>query len=616
MTEFPGGYVGKILEVDLSSRSFEERPLSEALARDFVGGRGMAARLFCDIVSPKVDPLHEDNAVVIATSPATGTQAPTSGRGHMVFKSPLTGTIGSSNSGGDWAANLKAAGCDALILRGRAATPTVLSIDGDPQSGIRVAFHDASDLWGMDVPHATDALLDRPEWKGARALVIGPAGEKLIRFASVMNEKNRAYGRGGPGAVFGSKNLKGVLVRGTGKTSVADPQTFKAGLDHAMYKIRGAPGTKRILRELGTAGLVNLINWIDMLPKHNFQSTRHAQADLDRMCGEAIADTILEKPGGCHKCPIMCARITRVGDQRGEGPEYETVVLIGPLLDIYDLPDIARLNYMANELGVDTMSLGGTLAAAMECAEKGFSSGAPLDAAPKFGDPAPLYDLVRDIAARKGIGDALAEGSARYAAACGASELAMTVKGLELPAYDPRASYTQALGYMTSPTGACHLRGGYAVSLAFFGGAKEIPRFSIRQSPMAVSNVQNLGIIQDTSGLCRFTGYAFGMDVLARLISGAAGMDFSVERLETVAQRVATLERVFNNGAGFTANDDTLPQRFQTEAIETDGAQRLVSPDTIRRLRESFYEIRGWDAHGVPRAETLQRLGLAAPAGV
>lgn len=580
--------------------------------REYVGGRGLAARLFCDRVSPSADPLGDGNDVVIATAPLSASSAPTSGRGHMVFKSPLTGTIGSSNSGGEWAAHLKAAGYDAVVVSGRAKHPVLIRIDGErPELSDRVTIIDARGVWGQDVHSTSDTLLGAPESKGFRGLFIGPAGERLVRFAAVMNEKNRAYGRGGPGAVFGSKNLKGIIVRGSMKTAIADREIFDAGLKHAMYKIRAAPGTKRILRELGTAGLVNLINWIDMLPRRNFRTTVHDQADLDRMCGEAIADTILEKPGGCYRCPMMCARHTSVGGHRGEGPEYETVVLLGPALDIYDLNAITTLNYLANELGMDTISLGGTLAAAMECAELGLLKGDGFNGRPpRFGEIAGLHGLVRGIAMREGAGDLLAEGSLRMASECGAPQLSMSVKGLEIPGYDPRASFTQALGYITSPTGACHLRGGYAVSLAFFGGSKEIPRFSLRQSPMAVHNVQNLGIIQDSAGICRFTGYAFGMDVIARLLTGATGLDFSVEKLETAARRTAALERVFNNAAGFTAADDTLPPRFRTEPIVTEGVERVVSEENIKTLRESLYEIRGWDSEGRPLAETLAQLGI------
>ncbi len=602
-----------MLYIDMSSLTSEERDTPESLVRDYIGGRGMAARMLCDLVPAGCDPLGEDNAIIIATSAPTGTNAPTAGRGHMVFKSPLTGTIGSSNSGGDWAAHLKSAGYDALVILGRANKPTLISIDGAEDGGpAKVTFEDAGGVWGLDVHKTSDTILGSPERKGSRGLFIGPAGERLVRIAAVMNEKNRAYGRGGPGAVFGSKNIKGIIARGSRKTTIADKETFDAGRNHALYKLRASPSTKRIMRELGTAGLVNLINWIDMLPRRNYSSTVHDQSDLDRMCGEAIADTVLEKAGGCYRCPIMCARHTRTPNGRsGEGPEYETVVLLGPVLDIYDLPLITEINYLCNELGMDTISLGGTLGAAMECAERGILPDLPGADKLRFGNIDGLLDVVNSIATREGVGDLLAEGSARMTASLGEPGLAMAVKGLEMPAYDPRASYTQALGYMTSPTGACHLRGGYAVSLAFFGGSKEIPRFSIRQSPMAVFNVQNVGIIQDSSGMCRFTGYAFGLDVLARLLSGSSGFDFSVEKLEFIARRIATLERLFNNAAGFTEDDDTLPPRFQTEPLHTDGADRVMSPELIRTLREAYYEISGWDKAGRPKPETIEKFGIA-----
>ncbi len=609
MEEVIKGYSGITLFIDLSSRTVEERDIPQDILEKYIGGRGLATRLLMDNMPASADPLGPDSVVVIATTPITATNAPTTGRGHMVFKSPLTGTIGSSNSGGEWGAHLKRTGYDAVVICGVSAKPVIVFIDGGGADSVR--FLDADEFWGVDVHKTSDAVLGSEERKGARGLFIGPAGERLVRFAAVMNEKNRAYGRGGPGAVFGSKKLKGLIVRGSRKMEPVNPDVFEAGRKHALYRLKAAPSTKRIMRALGTAGLVNLINWINMLPRHNFSTTIHEQTDLDKMSGEAIAEKILEKPGGCYRCPIMCTRHTRVGDQTGEGPEYETVVLLGPVLDIYDLETITTVNYLANELGMDTITLGGTIGAAMECLESGALGSDRLGKYKlAFGETGGLHDLVRAIAERDGIGDLLAEGSQRLTAECGAPQLSMSVKGLELPAYDPRASYTQALGFMTSPTGACHLRGGYSVSLAFFGGAKEIPRFSLRQSPLAVRNVQNSGIIQDSAGICRFTGYSFGMDVTARMLSGATGLDLSVEKLESAAIRISTAERLFNNAAGFTADDDSLPERFQKEPIHTDGADRVVSPENIKKLREGYYTISGWDSEGRPTSATLEHLGV------
>jgi aldehyde:ferredoxin oxidoreductase len=600
-----GGYHGRVLEVDLSRGSIESKPLDPETAGNYFGGRGLATRLFCDQVDPACDPLGPDNVIALAVSPLVGTNAPTAGRGHMVFKSPLTQAIGSANSGGSWAVAFKGCGYDALLVKGRAKEPVMLDIR---EGGVEIV--PAGRLWGKNVHETTEQLCaEAGPGEHPRVLCIGPAGENLVRIAAVMNERNRAYGRAGPGAVFGSKKLKAIRVSGRLKTGLKNREQYQSGYDQALYLMRQAPITKRLLKELGTAGLVKLINIIDMLAHKNFLDTTHAAEDLDRMSGEAIRDRILEKAGACHGCPLACQRHTRVGDKKGEGPEFETVVLMGPLCGIYELEAITLANYKCNELGIDTMSFGGTLACAMELFEKGIilkeeTAGLELN----FGNASVLEKMVEMVAYRRGIGDKLAEGSARLAAFYEHPELSMTVKGLEIPAYDPRASFTQALGYMTSPTGACHLRGGFAVSLAFFGGAKEIPRFSLQQAPVAVRNVQNLGIIQDSLGICRFTGFAFSAEPWARMASGVTGLDFSTVKLEELANRVAALERLFNLAAGLRAEDDTLPDRFSEIPIIVSGKERLIAKSAIEKMRSDYYAVRGWDEKGRPSAELLKSL--------
>ena len=604
MGESGYGFHGRVLEVDLTKGDARALPLDPGLVELYLGGRGLATRLFYEAVDPGCDPLGPDNVVVIAASPLVGTSAPTSGRGHMVFKSPLTGLIGSANSGGTWAVAFKAAGYDALVLKGRAAAPVTLDIS--PEA---VRIEPAASLWGLDVHAVTERLTEGAE-PGFRpkVLAIGPAGENLVRFAAVVNDRNRTYGRSGPGAVWGAKNLKAVRVRGRLKAAIKDKDRFQAGLDQAYHLMRQAPVTKRLMRELGTAGLVELIDLIKMLPHRNFQDCSHREEDLERISGETLARTLLERPGACHACPIGCQRHTRVpgggdggGEEKGEGPEYETTVLMGPVCGVYDLPAITRANYRCNELGLDTISFGGTVACAMELFEAGALTPAEtggLDL--RFGNAAALEPLARLTARREGFGDRLAEGSRRLAAACGRPGLSMSVKGLEIPGYDPRASFTQALGYMTSPTGACHLRGGYAVSLAFFGGAKEIPRFSLLQSPIAIRNMQNLGILQDCLGVCRFTGYAFAADPWSRMASGVTGLDFSTARLEEVENRVAVLERLFNLEAGLTPDDDRLPARFASTPVFIDGRERVVSEAAMAGMRRDYYRVREWDADGRP----------------
>ncbi len=613
MPDFPiSGYHGRILVADLTKGEVRTLPLDPDAALDYLGGRGLATRVLCDTIDPACDPLGPDNAFVVAASPLIGSTAPTAGRGHMVFKSPLTGFIGTSNSGGTWGAAFKAAGFDVLVVKGAASSPAMIDITAG-----RAEILPAGHLWGKTTHETNDVLAAASEpGSPARVLCIGPAGENLVRFASVANDRNRVYGRCGPGAVWGSKKLKAVRVRGREKTAVADPERYRAGLDQALYLMKQAPVTKRLLRDLGTAGLVELINLISMLPHRNFQDCLHRDEDVERISGETLARTLLEKAGSCHLCPIGCQRHTRVagrdgGEERGEGPEYETMVLMGPLCGIYDIEAITRANYRANELGLDTMSYGGTVACAMELAERGrIGRGETGGLDLSFGSADALESLVGLTARREGFGASLADGSHRLAAGRGLPECAMTVKRLEIPAYDPRASFTQALGYMTSPSGACHLRGGYAVSLAFFGGAREIPRFSLLQSPIAIRNMQNTGILQDSLGVCRFTGYAFSADPWARMVSGVTGRPFSVARLEEIENRVAALERLFNVGAGATAEDDALPARFADVPVLVGGRERRVTREDQERMRRDYYRVRGWDGAGRPTPELLRSLRI------
>ena len=601
------GYHGRILEIDLSGGGVTTRRLEPELLEAYLGGRGIATRLLYDEVDPGCDPLGPENVVVLATSPLVGTKAPTACRGHMTFKSPLTGVIGSANCGGSWAAYFKATGYDVLILKGRAPEPVMIDITPE---GVEISS--ATKLWGLDVHQTTDALLaEKEKPRDWRILCIGPAGENLVRISAVMNEKNRAYGRTGPGAVWGSKNLKAIRVQGKEKIGIEDAERFDAGLEQARYLLKAAPVTKRLLRDLGTVGLFKLIDIMEMLPHRNFQDNEHDEALLDQVSGETIRDNLLVKAGACLRCPIGCQRHTQVGDRTGEGPEYETTVMMGPACDIYDRHAITLAGYACNELGLDTISFGGTIACAMELFDRGHmtledTGGFDLS----FGGADQLEHLVRMMTFREGIGDALAEGSRRLATRFGHPELSMSVKGLEMPAYDPRSSFTQALGYMTSPTGACHLRGGYAVSLAFFGGNREIPRFSLRQSPIAIRNMQNHGIIQDTLGICRFTGFAFSTEPWSRIVSATTGLDFSVGRLEEAADRIAALERVFNIEAGVTPEDDALPPRFAQETVPVAGEEICVSEEVAERLRSDYYELQQWDEEGRPTDKLLRSLEI------
>jgi aldehyde:ferredoxin oxidoreductase len=597
-----------ILEINLSKNEITESFID---TRSWIGGRGLAVKLFTDRVDPGCDPLDAENVMVFAVSPLTGTSTPTAGRGHAVFKSPLTGVIGSSNSGGHWGKVFKSTGYDALVLTGAASKPVYITIsDRGNTVSERVKITDASDLWGRKIPDATESLINR-HGKKTSVLTIGSAGENKVRFASMMNECNRAFGRGGPGAVLGSKNVKAILVNGEKKTPVAEPGRFADILEQTRRILKVPPTTKSVLRELGTAGLVQLVNVMGMLPHRNFIDCTHDLSVLKNISGEAITEKILVKAGACYGCPIACQRHTKVDGKTGEGPEFETVVLMGALLDIYDLNAITLANYAANESGIDTMTLGGTLACAAELYEAGALSKADIDGLDlKFGNTSIYPEIVEIVSTRSGIGDLLAEGSRRFAQELGYPNAAMHVKGLEIPAYDPRGMHAQALGYMTSPTGACHLRGGYSILLAYFGGIREVPRFSIRQAAMTAKNQQDLGIIQDSVGVCRFTGFAAGVEYWTKTYASVTGEDVDREEMEQSAERIATLERIFNLKAGITRSDDNLPERFKNVSIKIDNGDRLISDSDRNRMLDDYYSIRGWDSDGIPLKKTCEKLEI------
>ncbi|MFW6124012.1 MAG: aldehyde ferredoxin oxidoreductase family protein [Acidobacteriota bacterium] len=606
MNEFKGGGVHKkLLEIDLTHSNFHIQKLDGSLLKNYIGGRALATRIFFDSVNPSCDPLSPENIVVLAASPLIGTSAPTAARGHMVFKSPLTGFIGSSNSGGTWARYLKSAGYDAVLIKGKSKKPVTIQIS--PES---VRFESAEKIWGYDVPKTTDAL--NRNLKKAPVLCIGPAGENLVKFSSVMNDKNRAYGRGGPGAVFGSKNLKAIRVSGNEKTPIEKKEVFKAGKEQAEYIMKASPITKRLLKELGTAGFLKLINVMEMLPRNNFQDNVHPDHKIDEISGEKIKKNLLRRAGACFGCPIACQRHTSVNGQTGEGPEYETLVMLGPQCGIYNLKSITKANYLCNELGLDTISTGGTTACVMELFERGLINTQDTHGIKfSFGNSEILEQVIKQVVYRKGIGGQISEGSYRFADLFNQSSLSMSVKKLEIPAYDPRASFTQALGYMTSPTGACHLRGGYAVSLTFFGGTKEIPRFSRLQSPIAIRNMQNLGIIQDSLGICRFTGFAFSTEPWSRMLSGVTGYEYSSAEFVKIANRIAALERVFNLRAGLKYSDDSLPQRFSSQSLTVQGKNTALSEETQTQMREDYYKAREWSVpEGIPSQKVLETIEL------
>lgn len=590
------GWIGKIARVNLSSGKVTIQDLDSKLAVSYLGGRGFGVRLLYDEVSSSVGPLTSANILIFATGPLTGTGAPTGGRFSVSTKSPLTGTVLDSNSGGKWGVRLKGAGYDALIIEGKTSDPVWLLIDSDG-----ITINDASQLWGLDVEATTDNLLRQVENPQiASVACIGPAGEKLVRFASIINDRSRAVGRGGAGAVMGSKNLKAIVACGKQKPSVADPDRFDFAVYESQKAIKQNPITAVGLPKYGTAGLLSIMNVLGALPTRNF--TNCCFEGANDVSGEALKEKLLVKRGACWGCPIGCARVTKTKHTQGEGPEYETIWALGPECGVGDLEAIAEANYLCNRLGLDTISTGVTIGCAMEMAERGV-----IDFAIRFGDAKAMLTVIEDIAYRRGLGDALAEGSQRFAQSHGAVEFAMQVKGMELPAYEPRAMGAQGLAFATSNRGGCHLRGNM-LGPEILGVPKLVSRSSFQGNVGLLIYHQHIAAAFDALGLCKFAGYALSDEHLARILNAATGMPFEAQSLHIIGERIWNLERLYNLREGFTQQNDTLPRRLLEETL-TQGPAKGRRVDLTPMLAD-YYHFRGWNSQGIPTKQKLRQLGL------
>ncbi len=587
------GWLGKILVVDLTTSSITTEALDMDIAHQFIGGRGLGARLLWDLVGPEVDPLAPENVLIIATGPMTATGFQTSNRFSVSTKSPQTGTVLDANSGGFWGMRFKRTGYDAMIIKGRAPKPVYIEINVG-----EVTIHDASHLWGMTVPQVSETL--GQDKNRRNVMCIGPAGEKLVLFAAIMNDATRSAARGGPGAVMGSKNLKAIVVEGNDKVEFDDKERFRFVQYEATKMLKANPITSQALPEFGTAVMMNIVNGIGALPTRNAQQTDFEHAD--EISGEAITDTILIKNEACWACPIACTRITHTANREGEGPEFESTWSFGAACGISDLEAIAEANYLCNDLGMDTISAGSTIACAMELSEKGY-----LDSDLRFGRADLLLKTLEDIAYRRGVGDELAEGSARLAEKCGAPELSMSVKKLEMPAYDPRGMQGQGLLFATSNRGACHMRGNM-LGPEVLGLPKLIDRHQVRGKASFVILHQHSAGILDSLVACKFVNIAVAEEYLARALSALTGVEYPTGELLRIGERIWNMERLYNLREGFTRADDTLPPRLLNEPA-TGGSAGLVSH--LEPMLEEYYRGRGWDENGVPRPAKLAELGLA-----
>jgi aldehyde:ferredoxin oxidoreductase len=589
------GWADKILDIDLTSGMIKTYPLDMEMARLFIGGRGLGARMLWDQVGPEVDPLSPQNVLIFTNGPLTATGYQTSNRFSVSTKSPLTGTILDANSGGFWGMQFRKTGHAALIIRGRADTPVWIEIIQD-----RVTIHDASELWGMRVLAVTKKL--GQDKNRRNVLTIGPAGESLSRIAAIMNDGERALARGGPGAVMGSKNLKAIVVEGKERPEIVDKERFKFMLYEARKLLAASPLTSQALPEFGTAVMLNIINNIGALPTRNNQQTQFEH--IEAICGETLAEDYLLRNTACWACPIACTRISKTETGEGEGPEFESIWAFGAQCGVSDLEAIIEANHVCNDLGLDTISAGVTIACAMELSQKGY-----LDSDLRFGRGDLLVSTLEDMALRRGLGGELADGSLRFATKYGHPELSMSAKGLEMPAYDARGMQGQGLLFATSNRGGCHMRGNM-LGLEVLGLPKLIDRFQVQGKSSFVILHQNSSAAIDSLVLCKFTNMGVAEEYFARVLTAVTGIPYATGELIQVGERVWNLEKLYNLREGFTKEDDTLPPRLLSEAVADGPSQGWVSH--LEPMLKEYYRTRGWDENGVPKKQKLQELGLAS----
>jgi aldehyde:ferredoxin oxidoreductase len=598
------GWTGNLLRVNLTDKTIKKEALCPKDAEMYLGARGLATKIIMDEVDPKVDPLSEENKLIFMTGPLTGTFASSGGRYEVVAKAPLTGTIGASNSGGHFGPELKYAGYDGIIFEGRAEKPVYLWIEDD-----NVELRDASHLWGKNVFETTDTVLAETA-EDARVACIGPGGEKQVLFAGVLNDRNRAAGRSGLGAVMGSKNLKAVAVKGSKSIKVADPEGFMEACTDARTKLKEHPVTGGGLPTYGTQILINILNQSGALPTRNWRDGGIFE-EAEGISGETLTDKYLVRNKGCFGCNIGCGRITRIPEGKfksfGEGPEYEAGWALGACCGVGDLEAVSKANFICNELGIDPITTGTTIACAMEMYEKGILTEDEVGRAIPFGDAEGLVELTRMIGLREGFGDVLAEGSYRMASKYGCPELSMSVKKQEMPAYDARGVQGMGLEYATSNRGGCHVRG-YLTSPEILGIPEKLDPLVTEGKAGWLKTFQDLTAVVDSVGICLFTTFAIGLPEISSMLRTATGINATDEEILKAGERIWNLERLFNIKAGFTAADDTLPPRLLKEPLKSGPAKGKVVE--LDKMLPEYYEVRGWGADGVPTAEKLQDLSI------
>ena len=597
-----GAYYEKIARINLTTGEIRVEPLDLELAHKFIGGRGLGTKILYDEGVATVDPLSPENKLIYITGPMTGAAAPSTGRYMVVTKSPLTGMIACSNSGGIWGAKLKHAGWDAIIVEGQAPEWTYISIEDD-----KIQLLDAREYLGM-MSEEMDTRLKEKHGPTASVLNIGPAGEKQVLLAAIMNDKDRAAGRSGVGAVMGSKRLKAIVVKSSRikLDNIADEEALKAATKRAMDVLMANPVTSSGLKQLGTAILVNIINNVGSLPTKNWQESYYEQAE--DISGEALAEKYLVRPGACYRCPIACGRVINVNGHVTGGPEYEPLWAYGANCGNNDLNVIDECNMLCNEYGLDAISTPCTIAAAMELYQRGAikeedCAGVPLE----WGSTKALVEWTKRMGNPETELDWLmSSGSARLCEHYGMPEISMSVKKQEMPAYDARGIQGIGITYATSNRGGCHVRG-YMISPEVLGLPQQLDRTVTDDKAAWAKTFQDLTAVIDSMGHCLFTSFAMGAPEYTDLLNAATGTNWTVEEVLEIGDRIYNIERMFNKAAGMKPEDDRLPKRLLNDPIVNGPSKGMVSqlPLTLPQ----YYEARGW-VNAFPTEETLKKLGL------
>ena len=600
------GWTGKILRVDLSNGSYKTEDLDPETARLFLGGHGVATKILMDEMDPKVDPLSPDNKLIFSIGPLTGTVAPLASRYMVTTKSPLTGLLGFGNSGGFFGPEMRKAGYDHIIFEGKSEKPVYVLVTDEG-----VEIKDAGHIWGKDTHTTENTIKDEVE-KKVRVACIGPAGENLSLISAIINDKHRAAARCGLGAVMGSKNLKALAVGGSKPTEVADPDGLKEVAKKVRQDIKENPDIEGFT-QFGTGGFLMMLNEMGILPTNNFQRTAFDQAE--NICGEAVAEKYLQKKKACFGCTIACGRGTAVTDAgfegEGEGPEYETMALLGSSCGVGNLAAVIKGNYLCNELGLDTISTGGTIACAMEMYEKGYLTKEDTGGLEfNFGNDELLLKIIPMMANREGFGDALADGGHRLAEKYGHMECFMGMHKMELPGYEPRGAKGMGVTYLTSTIGPSHCRG-YTIPFEVSHTAGNQDPIEEKGKHMTSKAVEDMTAAWDSSGLCLFATAGMvggGLDDVQPLLMAATGNGFAPFMFLAIGERIFNLQRLFNLKAGIKREDEKLPDRFYNDPLP-DGPNKGAKLD-LKLTMDHYRFARGWDENMVPYYGKLKGLGI------